>query len=110
MGYCDLYVHAADVEIEAMSCMEAFASGLVPVIANSPTSATPQFALDERSLFEVGNSKELAEKIDWWLEHPQEREQMEFRYAELGKKYALEDCVRQAEAMFEQAVRENHGG
>ena len=32
----DLYVHAADVEIEAMSCMEAFAGGLVPVIANSP--------------------------------------------------------------------------
>lgn len=109
LGYCDLYVHAADVEIEAMSCMEAFASGLVPVIANSPNSATPQFALDERSLFEAGNSKQLAEKIDWWLEHPQEREQMEFRYAELGKKYALEGCVRQAEAMFEQAVRENHG-
>ncbi len=109
LGYCDLYVHAADVEIEAMSCMEAFASGLVPVIANSCNSATPQFALDERSLFEADNSKDLAEKIDWWIEHPVEREQMELRYAELGKKYALEDCVRQAEAMFEQAVNENHG-
>ena len=109
LGYCDLYVHAADVEIEAMSCMEAFASGLVPVIANSCNSATPQFALDERSLFEADNSKDLAEKIDWWIEHPVEREQMELRYAELGKQYALEDCVRQAEAMFEQAVNENHG-
>ena len=32
----DLYVHTSDAEIEAMSCMEAFACGLVPVIADSP--------------------------------------------------------------------------
>lgn len=50
----DLYVHTSDAEIEAMSCMEAFACGLVPVIADSPRSATPQFALDERSLFPAG--------------------------------------------------------
>ncbi len=36
----DLYVHTSDAEIEAMSCMEAFACGLVPVIADSPRSAT----------------------------------------------------------------------
>ena len=47
----DLYVHPSDAEIEAISCMEAFASGLVPVIANSNKSATVQFALDEGSLF-----------------------------------------------------------
>ena len=46
-----------------MSCMEAFAGGLVPAIANSPKSATPQFALDERSLFPAGDSAALAEKI-----------------------------------------------
>lgn len=43
---CDLYVHASDMESEAISCIEAFATGLVPVIANSEVSATPQFALD----------------------------------------------------------------
>ena len=63
----DLYVHTSDAEIEAMSCMEAFACGLVPVIANSPRSATPQFALDERSLFPAGDAGALAEKIDWWF-------------------------------------------
>ena len=40
----DLYVHTSDAEIEAMSCMEAFACGLVPVIADSPRSATPQWS------------------------------------------------------------------
>ena len=48
---CDLYVHAAEAEIEAIACIEAFASGLVPVIANAKMSATKQFALDKRSLF-----------------------------------------------------------
>lgn len=62
-----------DAEIEAISCMEAFASGLVPVIANSAKSATPQFALDERSLFTAGDSGDLTQKIDYWLEHEDER-------------------------------------
>ena len=103
---CDLYVHAADAEIEAMSCMEAFAGGLVPVIANSRKSATPQFALDERSLFRAGDSTDLASKIDWWIEHPEKRREMERRYAEAAKKYALETCVSQFEELLHTAMRE----
>lgn len=61
----DLYIHASDMEIEAISCIEAFATGLVPVIADSAESATPQFALDERSLFRAGDPKDLARKIDY---------------------------------------------
>ncbi len=102
----DLYVHAADMEIEAMSCMEAFAGGLVPVIANSKKSATPQFALDDRSLFEAGNSEALARKIDYWIEHEQERKEMEHAYSNLANKYNLDRCVLQAEAMFAEAIRE----
>ena len=101
----DLYIHASDAEIEAMSCMEAFASGLVPVISNSKRSATPQFALDDRSLFEAGNSDDLASKIDYWFEHPKERKEMEIKYAESAKKYALEECVNQMEKMFGDAIK-----
>ena len=64
LAQADLYVHAADIEIEAMACMEAFACGRVPVIADSPRSATPQFALDERCLFPAGDAAALAERID----------------------------------------------
>lgn len=103
----DLYVHAADMEIEAMSCMEAFAGGLVPVIANSPKSATPQFALDERSLFTAGDAQDLARKIDYWIENPEERARMEHRYAEHARQYALDACVRQCEQMFAQAIADN---
>lgn len=96
----DLYVHSADIEIEAMSCMEAFAGGLVPIIADSPRSATPQFALDDRSLFPAGDPAALAKKIDYWIEHPDIRRETEMRYAELGLKYALDSCVSAAEKMF----------
>ena len=101
---CDLYVHAADMEIEAMSCMEAFSAGLVPVISNSVRSATPQFALDERSLFEAGSSADLARKIDYWLEHEEEKKQMELAYSKSAQKYNLDDCVRAAEQMFADAA------
>ena len=100
----DLYVHSADMEIEAMSCMEAFAAGLVPVISNSEKSATPQFALDERSLFRAGDSEDLAKKIDYWIEHEDEKKKMEQEYSKFAQKYRLDDCVRQAEEMFSEAA------
>ena len=106
LAQCDLYVHASDAEIEAMSCMEAFACGLVPVIADSPRSATPQFALDERSLFPAGDAQTLARKIDYWIEHPEERREMEHRYAESAKQYSLQRSIELTEAMFRQAIEE----
>ncbi|MDD3242963.1 MAG: glycosyltransferase [Eubacteriales bacterium] len=102
----DLYVHAADIEIEAISCIEAFAGGLVPVIANSPRSATPQFALDDRSLFHAGNADDLAKKIDYWVEHPKEKAEMETRYAQHGRAYCIDACVDQIEEMFRESIRE----
>ena len=106
ISQCDLYVHTADAEIEAMSCMEAFACGLVPVIAESPRSATPQFALDERSLFPAGDSSALAKLIDYWIEHSEQRKEMEKRYAEHAKNYTLEKSILQTEEMFRMAIRE----
>lgn len=103
----DLYIHSADAEIEAISCIEAFACGIVPVISNSKKSATPQFALDERSLFEAGNSTDLAKKIDYWIEHEEERKQMEIKYAENAENYRIEKSMKKIEGMFEDAIREN---
>lgn len=103
IAQCDLYVHPADAEIEAMSCMEAFACGRVPVIAQSPLSATPQFALDDRSLFRPGDSAHLAEKIDYWIEHPRERLEMERAYAASARRWSIDACVTQFEALAAEA-------
>lgn len=100
----DLYVHAAEVEIEAISCIEAFACGLVPVICNSKKSATPQFALDERSLYKLNNPKDLAAKIDYWIEHPQERAEMSRAYVEQGKRYGIDYSIEKTEEMFRETI------
>ena len=104
--HTDLYVHASDMESEAISCIEAFATGLVPVIANSEDSATPQFALDGRSLFAPGRPKDLARAIDWWFDHPDEKAKMEREYAEAAKNYDIDPSVRLCEQMFREAIEE----
>ena len=100
----DLYVHTSDAEIEAISCIEAIASGNVPIISNSNKSATPQFALDERSLFEAGDSDDLAKKIDYWLDNSQELEKMRKTYAESANKYRIENSMKKIEEMFEDEI------
>ena len=103
INMCDLYVHASDVEIEAISCMEAFACGLVPVISKSNMSATPQFALCENSLFKRADAQDLANKIDYWIEHPEEKKAMAQKYIESSAKYRLDDCVNRMIDMFREA-------
>ena len=104
----DLYVHASDMESEAISCIEAFATGLVPVIANSEVSATPQFALDGRSLFAPGNPKDLARAIDYWLDHPEERHYMEEQYRLAGRQYSLAASVTKFEEMLNEEIMDNN--
>lgn len=99
-----LYVHCAWVEVEGLSCLEALRSGAVPVIAQGPQVATSQFALDERSKFPVKDAKALAERIDWWIEHPQERAQMSLRYAESVKKYDISNSTDAIIKMYQDAM------
>ena len=93
LSCADLYVHASEVELEAISCMEAFACGLVPVIAKAKMSATKQFALSENNLFTAGNITELANKIDWFIEHPDEKAELSRKYTEYAKEYEIDPCV-----------------
>ena len=108
LAQTDLYVHASDMESEAISCIEAFATGLVPVIANSDLSATPQFAIDGRSLFKPGSPTDLARAIDYWLDNPKEKDYMELQYAKSAKLYHLENSVRQFEEMLNEAIDDYH--
>lgn len=106
LGMTDLYVHAADAEIEAISCIEAFACGIVPIISNSKKSATPQFALTENSLFKPGDSLDLAKKIDYWIEHTEERINYEKKYADSALKYNIDNSIIQIEGMLKDAISE----
>lgn len=103
---CQLYVHTADAEIEAIACLEAIACGLVPVISDSKRSATSQFALDGRSVFRAGDAKDLAKKIDYWIEHDEERVAMSESYAQSAARYRIEQCVERAEVMFHETIED----
>ncbi len=103
----DLYIHAADAEIEGIAALEAIACGLVPIIAESNKSATAQFAIDDRNIFKVNQVNELSEKIDYWLEHPKEREEMSVKYEHHAENYRLSHAISLLEQMFRQSIEDH---
>jgi len=104
INYADLYVHPAEIEIEAIACLEAITCGLVPVIADSIRSATRNFALEKNNLFRTNDSSDLASKIDFWIEHPQERSQCSKQYLGYSSHFDHDYCMNQMEKMFFDAV------
>lgn len=96
----DLYIHASDAESEAISCIEAFSCGLVPIISDSPLVATNAYALDEKCLFKHGNSDDLRDKIDFFIENNDYKNKLSERYIEYGKEFSLESCVTKLENML----------
>ena len=100
----DIYVHCARVEVEGLSALEALQQGVVPVVAEGPLTATTQFVLDDRSLFKVGDPKDLAAKLDYWIEHPKERREMALKYVESTEKYSMEKSVEALIKMYETAI------
>lgn len=109
MNQCDLYVHAAEVEIEAISCIEAFACGLVPVIANAKMSATKQFALDDRCLFKNKSVKDLVSKIEYWIEHPEEKVKMSKKYIKYSAQYRVMLSVDRMEKVYRDVIARFRG-
>ncbi|MBO6010297.1 MAG: glycosyltransferase [Oscillospiraceae bacterium] len=94
INYSDLYCHPAEIEIEAISCLEAISCGLVPVISDSPRSATKAFALDENNLFSCNDPRDLARKIDFWIEHPELKAEYARRYEGFTKQFDQTECMR----------------
>lgn len=109
INYSDLYCHPAEVEIEAIACLEAISCGLVPVIANSPRCATKAFALDEKNLFRCNDPQDLARKIDYWLEHPEEKAKRSEEYLGYTKQFSQQACMEAMRAMMTRCIEEKKG-
>lgn len=105
---CDLYIHAAKIEIEGMGCMEAISSGLVPVLSNSKDAAVSQFALTENNLFDCGDPQSLADKIDYWFEHQEARHEMKEKYISFMEEYNINKCIDKMLEMFNEAIEDNN--
>jgi len=108
INYTDLYVHPAEIEIEAIACLEAIACGKVPLIADSPRSATRYFALSDRNLFRYNDPQDLAERMDWWLEHPAEKLICSQNYLGYASQFDFTSCMNQMEKMILDASEARH--
>ena len=100
----DLYVHTANVEIEAISCLEAICGGLVPVIADSDKSATRGFAMGANNLFKPGDADDLAKKIDFFINEPYEAEKCRLLYMGFAGRFEKEHCMDEMENMLARTV------
>lgn len=96
----DLYIHAAFIEVEGLSCLEVLRHGVVPVIAHSPLTATSQFALDSHSRFKARDPKALARAIDYWLSDNERRQAEAQKYLNIGAHYDINDCVSRLELVY----------
>ena len=107
-----LYVHCASVEIEGMGCMEAFAGGTVPVIAESELSSTSEYALTPMSRYPAGDAQALAERIDYWYEHRDVLSSMEKQYIELARtleiRISAEKALRMMRDVLEKEESKNN--
>ncbi|MDX2510291.1 MAG: glycosyltransferase [Desulfobacterales bacterium] len=101
----DLYLHSSVVDLESLSCLEAIGCGLPCLIVNSPHSAAPQFALDERFLFEVDDAGNLAKQIDFWYEKRNELKELKKSILEMAGNYRVDKCITEMEEFFEESVR-----
>ncbi|HVP69252.1 MAG TPA: glycosyltransferase [Anaeromyxobacteraceae bacterium] len=106
-GGADLCVHAAEVEVECMSVLEAMACGLPCLIARSPLSATPQFALNDDFLFEAGSREDLTRRIDSWIENPAALARARDDYREASRRYAVETSAERLLEVYRGVVAAN---
>ncbi|MFK7824387.1 MAG: glycosyltransferase [Oligoflexales bacterium] len=100
----NLYIHASDVELEGMSVLEAIGSGCPALISDAVTSASKQFAIEDRFLFSSGNGAQLAEKIDYWYENREELKEAGAAFARSAEKYYIESSADRMSEIFMRTI------
>ena len=73
---------------------------MIPVIADSKKSATRMFALDSRCTYQSKNIDDLTKHIDYWIEHPEEKKELQAKYQGFIKQFDFETCMDNMEKML----------
>ena len=105
INYCDLYVHPADVELEGIACLEAIACGKMTIVSDAKTSATKDFAANEKCIFKKRNPKDLARVIDYFLDNPKEKEKYEKLYLKNSHIFNQDECMKRMEEMMQDVIK-----
>lgn len=104
LNYSDLYVHPAEIELEGIACLEACVCGLVPIVSDSERAATKNFALTENNKFKCNDAEDLAKKIDYWIEHPEEKASCKKQYIEYSAVFDQDECMGRMEKMMQDVI------
>ena len=79
--------------------------GFYAIILAARGYAVTAVDFSEKMLAEARrNAGALAERIDWWIEHPEERNRMAQRYADAARGYDVNDSIDALVAMFQDAI------
>jgi glycosyltransferase involved in cell wall biosynthesis len=100
LNTADLYLHASVVDLESLSCLEAIGCGLPCLIGDSPNSAAPQFAQDDRFIFETDNPVDLTDKIDYWFENRTKLAEIRKSVLRTAELYRFDRCIDLMEAFY----------
>ena len=103
----DIYCHVGRVDIEPVSALEAISVGIAPVLTDSPVSAVSGFALSEHNLSHHRSAKALAQAIDYWIEHPEERKKNAESYAGFADQFGFEKSMHQMERMWQEVIADH---
>lgn len=104
INFADLFVHPARIELEGIACLEAISMGKPTIVSDSKKAATSGFAVDDRCVFKNNDPKSLAEKIDYLIEHDDERIEIGKKYLASAKYYDQELCMDEMEKMLYDAI------
>jgi glycosyltransferase involved in cell wall biosynthesis len=88
-----LFVHASEVELEGMAVLEAMHCGVPTLVADAPESAAASFAPSPEFRFRAGDPADLAARIDYWIEHPEELDAAREAHRQIGLAHSLEESV-----------------
>ncbi len=100
LSTADMYLHASVVELESLSCLEAIGCGLPCMIGDSPDSAAPMFAHDDRFIFEKDNADDLADKIDYWYENRDLLDELRKDTLFIAERFRFDRCIDQMEEFY----------
>ncbi len=104
LNAADLYVHTAYVELESIACLEAIVTGLVPIICNSKRSAARFFAQDDRCLYRKWDPEDLKNKIEYFMDNPEELDKCRKKYRKQANVSRLGECMNKMEDMLIEAA------
>ncbi len=105
-GRADLFVHTGTIELEGMSVLEAMATGNVVVVSDAQASACAAMIHEAHSRFHKGDPADLAERIDYWLDHPDARETQQ-RFNQLyARSLAHDKAVGRLASLYDDTLRD----